>query len=116
MRGKVEKHGGTFHIIAQGNRYKVSSINDHCKRKLEAMLIDDGAIYISLEAITEYTSNEHRVCLSRHAEQGWHDDDVACLAEELFDEAVVETTAQLLIAEVMTQPFLSFMDNEGEIK
>lgn len=73
-------NGAWWLIDADGQEFRVSSINNHCTQKLQALYTEnEGQAYITLEKITEYHSDEYRCKVSRVSDQGWRDDDVYCL-------------------------------------
>lgn len=73
-------NGAWWLTDADGQDYRISSINNHCKQKLQALYEEnEGRAYITLEKITEYPSDEYRCKVSGVSSQGWRDDDVYCL-------------------------------------
>ena len=79
---KVERfnNGAWWFTTKAGQEYRVASINHYCTEKLENILEKGkGKAYITLEAITEYNSNESRCKISLTDASGWNDDDVYCL-------------------------------------
>ena len=73
-------NGAWWFMCADEQEFRVSSINNHCTQKLQALYKEnDGRAYITLEKITEYTSDAYRCKVSRVADAGWRDDDVYCL-------------------------------------
>ena len=64
--------------------YCITSINAHCTGKLEVLHDAQEPVYITLERITEYASDEYRTRI--HPEQGDWDDarDVYCLVSEVL--------------------------------
>lgn len=74
------QNGAWWLTDADGEEFNVSSINNHCKRKLQAIHEEhNGQAYMTLEKITEYHSDEYRCKISSVADQDWRDDDVYCL-------------------------------------
>ena len=63
--------------------YRVTSINAHCTRKLEVLHDAHNPVYLTLEPITEYVSDEYRTRI--HPSTGdWDDDtDVYCLVRQI---------------------------------
>ena len=55
-------------------------------------------VHLQFEQIWEYHSNEYRACVSQHADDKWHDDDVACLLEIHIDEAEIEAESEKILA------------------
>lgn len=79
---RVERfdNGAWWFTTKAGQEYRVASINDHCTEKLENILEKGGGTaYMTLEAITEYHSDESRCKISITDASGWNDDDVYCL-------------------------------------
>ena len=73
-------NGAWWFMCADGEEFRVSSINNHCTQKLEALHeADSGRAYMTLEKITEYHSDEYRCKVSRVSDEGWRDEDVYCL-------------------------------------
>ena len=73
-------NGAWWFVDADGEEFRVSSINNHCTQKLQALYTENNARgYMTLEKITEYHSDEYRCKVSRVADTGWLDDDVYCL-------------------------------------
>ena len=74
-------NGAWWFMRADGQEFRVSSINQHCTRKLQAIHTEnDGRAYMTLEKITEYPSDAYRCKVSRVvSDEGWRDDDVYCL-------------------------------------
>lgn len=73
-------NGAWWLRTTDGQEYRVSSINNHCTQKLQALhKQNEGRAYITLEKITEYHSDEYRCKVSGVSSQGWRDDDVYCL-------------------------------------
>ena len=88
MKGRIEKHDDSWRIVtADDDVFEVSSINAHCETKLEALHDADSDVYIRMEAITDYHSEEYRVCISA-SDDDWYDEyeDVACLLRDYDDE------------------------------
>ena len=65
-----------------GQEYCVTSINNNCTEKLQAIYDKRGNVYMSLEKIWEYPSNEFRCKVSGVPDTGWWDEDVYCLVRE----------------------------------
>ena len=63
--------------------YRITSINAHCTRKLEVLHDAHNPVYLTLEPITEYVSDEYRTRI--HPSTGdWDDDrDVYCLVRQI---------------------------------
>ena len=61
-----------------GQEYNVSSVNEHCTEKLRK-LKENGTVYITLEKINEYHSQEYRCKVSATDATGWNDEDAYCL-------------------------------------
>ena len=73
-------NGAWWLTNADGQEFRVSSINNHCTQKLKAIHTENnGRAYMTLEKITEYPSDAYRCKVSRVADEGWRDDDVYCL-------------------------------------
>ena len=73
-------NGAWWLTCADGQEFRVSSINNHCTQKLEAIHTENsGHAYMTLEKITEYASDAYRCKVSSVADQDWRDDDVYCL-------------------------------------
>lgn len=63
-----------------GKRYQVTSVNQNCTDCLEKMARENnGTVYITLEKITQYYSDEYRCKVSAVSTEGWQDDDAFCL-------------------------------------
>ena len=77
---KQFSNGAWWLTRADGQEFRVSSINRHCTQKLKAIHTENnGHAFMTLEKITEYRSDEYRCKVSRVADEGWRDDDVYCL-------------------------------------
>ena len=64
--------------------YCITSINAHCTRKLEVLHDAHQAVYLTLEPITEYASDEYRTRIHPSIED-WDDArDVYCLVSEVL--------------------------------
>ena len=74
-------NGAWWFTRADGEEYRITSINDHCMQKLQALYEqNEGRAYMTLEKITEYVSDEYRCKVSRVvSDAGWRDEDVYCL-------------------------------------
>ena len=73
-------NGAWWFIDADGQEFRVSSINDHCTQKLQTLHTENNKrAYMTLEKITEYPSDAYRCKVSRVTDDGWRDDDVYCL-------------------------------------
>ena len=96
MKARIEKHNDDWRVIASDGEFEVSSINDHCKSKLQAMLDAGGVVYVIFETITEYVSDEYRARISPTNDE-WYDEyeDAACLLREYVDDAEVDADADL---------------------
>jgi len=71
---------GAWWLLSDGQEYRISSINNHCLQKLQALYeVDEGRAYMTLEKITEYPSDDYRCKVSGVSCEGWRDDDVYCL-------------------------------------
>lgn len=76
---KQFSNGALWLTCEDGQEYRISSINDHCTQKLQALHKEhEGRAYMTLEKITEYHSDAYRCKVSRVADAGWRDDDVYC--------------------------------------
>ena len=63
--------------------YCIMSINAHCTRKLEVLHDAQEPVYLTLEPITEYASDEYRTHIHPSIED-WDDErDVYCLVSEV---------------------------------
>lgn len=74
---------GEWRLNTDKGTYRVSSINAHCTRKLKVLHDAQEPVYITLEPITEYPSDEYRTRI--HPSIGNWDDarDVYCLVSEV---------------------------------
>lgn len=63
-------------------QYCVTSINNNCTGKLQTIYNKKGNVYMSLEKIWEYPSDEFRCKVSDIPDIGWKDEDVYCLIRE----------------------------------
>ena len=64
--------------------YCITSINAHCTRKLEVLHDAQDSVYLTLECITEYASDEYRTRIHPSIED-WDDArDVYCLVSEVL--------------------------------
>lgn len=73
-------NGAWWFMRADGQEYRITSINDHCTQKLQALYDqNEGRAYMTLEKITEYHSDEYRCKVSLVSCAGWRDEDVYCL-------------------------------------
>ena len=64
--------------------YCITSINAHCTRKLEVLHDAQEPVYLTLERITEYASDEYRTRIHPSIED-WDDErDVYCLVSEVL--------------------------------
>ena len=64
--------------------YCITSINAHCTRKLEVLHDAHKTVYLTLEPITEYASDEYRTRIHPSIED-WDDArDVYCLVSEVL--------------------------------
>lgn len=74
-------NGAWWFTTTDGQEYRITSINNHCTQKLQALHTEnDKRAYMTLEKITEYHSDNYRCKVSRvSTAQGWLDDDVYCL-------------------------------------
>ena len=64
--------------------YCITSINAHCTRKLEVLHDAHKTVYLTLEPITEYASDEYRTRIHPSIED-WDDErDVYCLVSEVL--------------------------------
>ena len=113
MKARIEKHDDNWRVIASDGVsdgvFEVSSINDHCESKLQAMLDAGGEMYVIFETITEYCSDEYRARISP-TNDDWYDEyeDAACLLREYVDDTEVDAEADRLIAHAQTQQFIAF--------
>ena len=72
-------NGAWWLTCEDGQEYRVTSINNHCTQKLQALhKVNDGKAYMTLEKITEYHSDAYRCKVSRVDAAGWRDEDVYC--------------------------------------
>ena len=72
-------NGAWWLTCEDGQEYRITSINNHCTQKLQALHDNDSKAYMTLEKITEYHSNDYRCKVSSVDTAGWRDDDVYCL-------------------------------------
>ena len=73
-------NGAWWFMREDGQEFRISSINDHCTQKLQALYDQNsGRAYMTLEKITEYPSDDYRCKVSLVADTGWRDEDVYCL-------------------------------------
>lgn len=74
-------NGAWWFTTTDGQEYRITSINNHCTQKLQALYeANDRRAYMTLEKITEYHSRDYRCKVSRvSTAMGWLDDDVYCL-------------------------------------
>ena len=115
MRGTIEKRGDDWLVKVQSNVYRVTSINDFGRSKLESMLERGGDVGVVFEPITEYYSHEYRTCILPDPQgvgflggmSAMGDDAVACLMEDYVDDAEVDAYEQELI-DRCNQPFIPF--------
>lgn len=74
-------NGAWWFTTTEGQEYRITSINNHCTQKLQALYEENnGQAYMTLEKITEYHSRDYRCKVSRvSTAEGWLADDVYCL-------------------------------------
>ena len=74
---------GEWRLDTDKGTYRVSSINAHCTRKLEVLHDAHKTVYLTLEPITEYVSDEYRTRIHPSIAD-WDDKrDVYCLVSEV---------------------------------
>ena len=74
---------GEWRLDTDETVYCITSINAHCTRKLEVLHDAHKPVYLTLEPITEYVSDEYRTRIHPSIAD-WDDErDVYCLVSEV---------------------------------
>ena len=74
---------GEWRLDTDKGTYRVSSINAHCTKKLQSLHDAQEPVYLTLEPITEYASDEYRTRIHPSVDD-WDDKrDVYCLVSEV---------------------------------
>ena len=75
---------GEWRLDTDKGTYRVSSINAHCTKKLQSLHDAQEPVYLTLEPITAYASDEYRTRIHPSIED-WDDErDVYCLVSEVL--------------------------------
>ena len=75
---------GEWRLDTDKGTYRVSSINAHCTKKLQSLHDAQEPVYLTLEPITAYASDEYRTRIHPSVDD-WDDKrDVYCLVSEVL--------------------------------
>ena len=107
MKVKIHREADQWRITTNNQAFVVSSINDYGEAKLLSMFSRGVDVYLNIEAICEYDSDEYRACISE-TNEFWQIDNVACLLRDYVDPDQVGSYVDELMRNATATAFIPF--------